>query len=672
MDKILLFALLGLGSGALIAALALGIVLTYRGSGTINLATGAIAMMGAYVFYGLKTGGYLIFTPFDFGAPFATVPAIVVTLIFCALAGMVVEYILVRPLRNSTPLAKLVGSLGVMLFIQAVAILRFGSTPLQAEGILPSDPVRVFGVPVPEDRFILFGIVAVVTVVLVSLYRFTGFGFATRAAAENETSAMLIGLAPNRLSVVNTVMAYLVMGALGILVAPLLQLDPTNFPLQVVPALAAALLARFSSFTIAAVVGVLIGMGESILYYLSTLSWFPKTTGQAIPGVQELLIFLVIIVTVYLRGDVLPRRGFLVEQRLPAVPRPEGLARKAAIAIPVIVVALLVLPPLYRQASINTMLAIVLSLSLIVITGYVGQISFAQLALGGVAGFILSKLAVHLGIGFPLGPIIAVGGAVLFGLATAVPALRIRGVSLAVVSLAAAVALESFGFRNTTWGAVISGSDVPSPHLFSINLGNDASFPIGGDKLPSPVIGFVVLTVLVVLCMVVAHLPRTALGYRMLAVRSNESAAAAVGINVRNVKLTAFGLASAIAGIAGVLYAYNFGTVSASRFGTITALNLVALVYIGGISSVYGAVLASFITAGGIMAVFMDDVVGVPQTYALLLGAVGVIYTVVKNPEGIAGAAAQQKERKRLAKAEKQRQQQLATTEVRETAGVGS
>ena len=130
---------------------------------------------------------------------------------------------------------------------------------------------------------------------------------------------------------------------------------------------------------------------------------------------------------------------------------------------------------------------------------------------------------------------------------------------------------------------------MPQPELFGIDLGSTASFRGLDGKVPSPILGFFVLIVAILLCLFVANLRRSSLGQRMVAVRANERAAAAVGVNVRNVKIAGFTISSFIAGVAGVLYAYNFGSVSANRFSALTALGLIAFAYIGGITMVSGA-----------------------------------------------------------------------------------
>jgi branched-chain amino acid transport system permease protein len=630
MQQVLLFVLLGLGSGALIAGIALAVVLTYRGSGVINLATGAVAMLSGYAYWSLKTGEY--------GTNFGTAPALVITLLFTLLVGALIEFVAFRPLRNASPLAKLVSSLGVLLVAQASMLLAFGTTQKPQPSILPSSTVKVFGSVVPIDRLLLAGIVIAIAIALAALYHFSRFGLATRAASENELNAMLGGLSANELALGNTLLASVVAGAIGVLASSVTQLDTVSLPLQVVPALAAALLARLTSFGIACAAGLGIGILNSLIDYFSTKSWFPTDNGVPLPGVKELVAFLIIILAMYVRGATLPGRGELVEQGLPEVPRPGKLALPAIGFTLVCAVALIVLPFDFRQALINSLIGTVMALSLVVITGFVGQISVVQLALAGVAGFTVSHLAVDAGIGFPLAPLLGATAAVALGLGTAMSALRVRGVSLAVVTLGATVAIVNFGFINNTWGGGDTGSPVPEPHLFSLDLGPRSAFRGLDGSLPSPVFGWVALAATVIMCLFVAAIRRGNLGERMLAVRSNERAAAASAVNVRTVKLIAFGISAFIAGVAGSLYAYNFGSVSANRFDVVTALALIAFAYAGGITLVSGAVFAGLISTEGLVPHALDKWFGINGNWFLLFGGVILLFTLIQHPEGVAGA----------------------------------
>jgi branched-chain amino acid transport system permease protein len=302
-----------------------------------------------------------------------------------------------------------------------------------------------------------------------------------------------------------------------------------------------------------------------------------------------------------------------------------------------------VLPYDYRNALIISMAGMAICLSYVVITGYVGQVSLMQVALAGTAGFVVSHLAQDAGVAFPLGAIAGILFATALGFVAGASALRVRGVSLAVVTLAAAVAIEQFGFANSTWGAGATGSPVPELELAGIDLGPRASFRGLDGDVPSPVLGFVVLAVVIALCLLVANLRRSGLGRRMLAVRSNERAAAAAGINVRNTKFAAWGISSFIAGVAGTLYAYSLGSVSAERFGILIALAFVAFAYVGGITMVSGAVIGGLLATSGVIPHIFEAELGISGTWTLLVAGVTLVLNLVLFPDGIAGSQYQKK-----------------------------
>jgi len=542
-----------------------------------------------------------------------------------------------RPLRGSSPLAKLVSSLGVLLIAQSAMLLAFGVTPQPEPGILPASVVHILGAVVPVNRFILAGLVIAAAAGLAALYKWTRFGLATRAVAENEAAAMLGGLSPNIISLTNTLLASLLAGALGILAASITQLDPSTLPLQIIPALAAALIASFTSFGLAVGASFGIAVMYSLLQYASAQSWFPQSGGVSLPGVTDLLAFLIIVVVLFWRGSRIPGRGELVERRLPEAPRPRHLARTGLIGGLAGAVLLIVFPFDFREALINTLIGALMALSLVVVTGFVGQISVVQLALAGAAGFTVSHMAVNFGVTFPVAALAGIAVAVVIGLVTAVSAVRVRGVSLSVVTLAGAVAIQNFGFVNSTWGGGLAGSPVREPVWFGLDLGPRAPFRGIDGNLPSPVFGWVVLICCVLACVAVGYLRRGQLGQRMLAVRSNERAAAAAAINPRTVKLAAFGIAAFIAGMAGVLYAYNFGSVSADRFDAVTALSLIAFAYAGGITLISGAVFAGLLSAQALIPYALDKWFGLNGNWFLLVGGVLLIFTLQQNPEGVAG-----------------------------------
>jgi branched-chain amino acid transport system permease protein len=330
--------------------------------------------------------------------------------------------------------------------------------------------------------------------------------------------------------------------------------------------------------------------------------------------------------------------------------------------------ALVVLPFGYRQALMLSLIGMAVCLSLVVITGFVGQVSLVQVTLAGVAGFVVSHMIVDAGIGFPWGPLAGSVAGVVVGLIVGASALRVRGVSLAVVTLAGVVAIEQFGFANSRWGAGPSGSPVEQPSLFGVDLGTSAGFRGLDDKVPSPVLGFVFLAVVIALGLLVANLRRSLLGQQMLAVRANERAAAAAGVNVARVKITAYAISSFIAGTAGWMYAYNFGSVSAARFGFLIALGFVAFAYIGGITMVSGAVIGGLVATEGLVPYFFEELLGISGNWTLLVGGLILIFTLIQNPEGIAGTTLRKRRAaqraKEVAAAEAQAQRDKAEADA--------
>jgi branched-chain amino acid transport system permease protein len=645
MKDLVLFTLLGLGSGAFIAGLGLSAIVSFRGGGVINLATGAYAMLGAYVFYALRTSGELILPPLpfipgriDFGGPWSTVPAFAVALLVCALLGAALDVIVFRRLRHSSPLAKLIATLGLLLTLQAIILVRFGPDGQSAPAVLSERSLTILGLPIPEDQFLFSGVVIVLAAALIVLYRYSRFGLATRAAAESEAMAMRQGLSPDRLSMLNCVLAAALAGGLGILFAPASTLDDSTLALAIIPALAAALLARFESFSIVVLAGFAMGIIESLIVWLQTLSWFPTAGGNALPGVSDLVYFLIIAVVMYTRGDPLPARGTLAEKRLPEAPAARRIVRPALVLALVGAVTMIVFPAAYREAEINTVIAVVMCLSLVVITGFVGQVSLLQFGLAGATALVLTKLTASSGIGFPFAPLIGVAVAVMVGLLTALPTLRVRGVALAIITMSGAVAISNFWLGNQSWGFNPLNGAVGSPKLLGFNLGPDAHFGLGPGGTPSPIFGFLCLAVAVGAGMLVAAVRRGELGQRMLAVRSNERAAAAAGISVRETKLVGYGIASLLAGVGGALYAYSFQVADSGNYDITVALSFVAFAYLGGITTVTGAIIGGLLSTEALIAYLAQEKLGLAPNTMLVIAGLLLILTVVQNPDGIAGA----------------------------------
>ncbi|HET6818397.1 MAG TPA: ABC transporter permease [Mycobacteriales bacterium] len=632
-ETYLQFLLLGIGAGAIYAAIALGLLLTYRSSGVVNFAHGAAAMYGAYVFVGLAVDGDLLLPLPGAGGRvhlhvLPTAAAAAVAVVATTLLELLLYVLVFRPLRAAPALSRLVASVGVMIALQAIVTLQYGADALSVPRLLPSRPVNVLGARIPSDRLWLAGLVIVVTAALSVLYRRTRFGLASRAAAQSETALALAGWSPDRVAAANWVLAGVLAGAAGVVIGPITTADPVTFALLVVPALAAVLVAGFSSFAVTTVAALALGMVQSLLLDVQThASWLPAT------GVGKALPLLLIIGAAVARGSLVPPRGEELALRTPVVAGPVRPAAPTIAAATAGVVLLLLVHGDYRVALLNSLIGIVVCLSVVVVTGYLGQLSLAQMAFAGVAGFTLSRLQVSLGVPFPVDALVAATLAAVVGLAIGFPALRVRGPSLAVATLAAALAVEALLFQSPTLTGGFAGSVVRPPSIAGHAIGPGA----GGAGYPRIGFALFVLAVVVAAGAAVAALRGAPMGRRLLAVRANERAAQSLGVSVVSTKLVGFTLSAFLAGLAGALIGWEQGRLSFGSFDIVVSLGVVAVAYVGGIGRISGAVVGGALVSGGIVFTLLDNVAGLGR-YQLFASGVAVVIAIVLAPDGITGA----------------------------------
>ena len=636
MEQYLLFAVVGLGFGSIYAAVSMGVVITYRGTGVINFATGAMAMWGAYVYDELVRSGDLVFPVVvvphsvslgaDGSLPFAL--SFVLALASCSLIGLLVHFAVFRPLRRAPVLARVVASVGVLLTIQALIVLQFTSTPRNVPPILPNEPVSMAGISFSRDRLWLTAVVVLIAVALWAWFRFTRLGLAIRASAENERAVGLARYSPQLLAGTTWVLSSTVVGAVIILSSPTVILNPLTYVLAIVPALAAALIGRLSSIGITVSAALALGVMQSIVVFQASKTWWPD---WAVSGLGDAVPFVVIVLALFFVGDALPSRGAVESDPLPEVFRPKMRPQVVVVMVLAAGAAVVLTSGSYRFGIITSMIITIITLSLVVLTGLVGQISLAQAGIAGTAGFALSKLGDAAGIPFPISPLLAALVATAFGVLVGIPALRIRGAQLAVVTLAGAVALEKFIFRNPSFTEV-AGNPISDPTLFGLNMGVRE-----GRTIARVEFGILVLILMVICAVLVGNLARSATGRRFLAVRSNERAGASIGISIANTKLLAFGIASFMAGLGGSFIGYSRGQLSADSFTVLVGLSFMAFAYLGGITSVSGAVIGGTFAPLGIGFVVLDRNLELGTAYGLLAG-IGLVLTAIFNPEGIAGA----------------------------------
>jgi ABC-type branched-subunit amino acid transport system ATPase component/ABC-type branched-subunit amino acid transport system permease subunit len=603
-EEVIRFALLGLGIGATYALASQGLIIVYRGSGVLNFALGAIGMAGAYVWWELTTN-----------QGWAFLPGLIAGVLFAAVIGGLVHLLIMRPLRNSAPLVRVIATLGVLITIQSIAILRYTATSKFVPSDLPTDIVHIHNtIVISADRLILLGIAAALTLGLWLFYRYTHFGLATSAVAESERSASALGLSPDTVATLNWALGCGLAGLAAILIVPIVTLQPAVLTNLVLAATATALVAGFRSFPTALFVGLLVGIAQTeVTRYVSQTG-----VGTAVP-------FILIVVWLVIRGQALPLRDYLL-QRLPTIGsgriNPSGIAIAAVVGV----VLLSTTPPIWIDAITVTIATAVILLSIVVLTGYTGQLSLAQFAFAGFGAYVAGRLLATTGIPFPLGILIGIAATIPLGILFGLPAVRTRGINLAIVTLGLGSAVELVLFGNTDFTGGFGGTQIGEPVLFGLNI-NAASHPTR--------YGLVALGCLLVAALVVGNIRRGRTGRRLIAVRTNERAAAALGISVPGAKLYAFAVAAAIAGLGGILLAFRTTSINFSEFNAFNSITMVAYSMIGGIGYLFGPVIGGTLAPGAFSERLLNEIDSGIGKYLPLMGGVFLVLLVLVNQNGI-------------------------------------
>jgi ABC-type branched-subunit amino acid transport system ATPase component/ABC-type branched-subunit amino acid transport system permease subunit len=618
-QETILFVFLGLATGALTALVALGIVLVYRSSGVLNFAASALGGIGAWVCYSIRGDGV------------PTGLAVAAGVLVGCLLGVLTYFVLMVFLRGTSLLAKLIATLALFSSAEGFMYLKWGTVVMQPSSFLPSSNVTLWGsVTIGVDRLILIGISVVLGVVLHLVYSRTTFGLATSAVAENPRVVASSGWSPGRIQIINFAVAGTLSAIAAILLAPIITLDAAVLSTAVISALAAALVGGFSSFGVTVGAALVIGVLQSELsLFSSNISGIFGFSQYSLTNIGEAAPLVIILVYMIAAGRSRMQRGeTLIRLPLPGSGRISLIPLVAGV---VLAAVLLVTVSSWTTGLISTMALGIVVCSVVVVTGYTGQLSLCQFALAGfgawVAGWLLSSSGWSLQAALP----VAAVATTLVGLVIALPALRTRGTNLAIVTLAVALIFGDMIFNN---GSVTGG-------IAGLQVNNLTFFGIGINPLVRPKLyGALVLCLLVLIGLVVANVRRGRVGRRLLAVRSNERAAASLGIKVSTVKLYAFGLGAAIAAVGGVMYAAQQPNIEFSQYDVIGSILLIEFAVLTGVGWVSGAGVAAIIAPTALVGVILTNIlpsnIDIADWLALVSG-VAVIVLLRQAPDG--GAA---------------------------------
>lgn len=607
-------AVRGLVFGSLYALNAIGLVLVYRAGKVINFAQaefGAVAAVVAVVLVVHHGWGY--------------VPAVLLGLLLAMVMGVVLERLVIRRFAESPRLILAVATIALAQLLAGAAVV----IPLLYDDLgdgtfeVPGD--LTFRVdPVTFDSSYVVAVVAVplAALALGAFLRRTRYGVAIRGASENAERASLLGVPVGRLATVVWAIAAVLSAA-----AVLLRVSIVGFSsfagvsgggsTLLLFTLAAAVMGRMESLPRTIAAALFLGV------FQEAVSWsYANTT------VVDALLVAVILVGLLVQRGVLSRAhdtgiaswDALREPRpIPAEVRRHPEVRAAAGAVKAVAVAVAVALPLVLRPSQENALAIVaiyaiVAVSLVVLTGWAGQISLGQFALAGFGGATTAVLYgrhdVHIVAALAAGVVVA--GAV--SLAIGVPALRIRGPFLAVTTLAFAVTSYSY-FLNGRYLDWFVEDAITRPEPFGIPLTEDWQ------------LYELCVVSLVAVMWGARNLRASRTGRVLIATRDNPAGAEAAGVDVTRARLTAFLVAGMIAGFAGGLYVLQQEGLHTDAFSPQVSLKLFSMVVIGGLASVPGALLGAAYVRG---AEFF-----LPNGWDLLVSGVGVLLLLMVLPRGL-------------------------------------
>jgi branched-chain amino acid transport system permease protein len=605
------YILLGLAIGMANALLAVGIVLTYMSTRVINLAHGELGAFCVAVMLALTRNAH-----WNYGA------ALLASLAATGLLGAVIEQGVIRRLEKAPRLIVLIATLGIaqLVIVARLVVPKPNNALITGANVFPvpiTHPVVEFGrVVLRPQHFIALVAGPLVARAVVVVLRRTTNGIALRAAAQNSSRALLAGIPVRRVSTIAWVAAGLLSGIASILLAPVVgysSSEAVGLPL-LMRGLAGATIAGFDNLGVAFGAGLAIGVADQLIFL---------STGRA--GVTDLVVFLVVLAVLSTRRERYRRTGANEESTWDTgdVSRPLPLAilqherwqlaQRVGIAAMVVVAA--VLPLVLTQSALfftaTVFLVAVVAVSLTMLTGWAGQLSIGHWGLAGVGGVAGAHLVTISHLPFPVAFLAAglVGGA--SALVIGLPALRLEGTALAVVTLGFGVAASSWLFSQP-W--IRSSESLQRPSYL--------------DNRNYYLAAFVMLAVAIA---VARRLQASRIGRNLVAVRENPRQAEAFGVNIVRTKLTGFVVSGAFAGFAGFMWALGVGSANGEVFTPVRSLVLVTAVVIGGLGSIAGAVLGAFYMLG--IPYFGSNI----STYiGLLSTGIGVLVLVLFLPGGFA------------------------------------
>jgi branched-chain amino acid transport system permease protein len=626
----------GMVIGSLSGLVAMGLILVYRANRIINFSQaqlGAVAASTALVLYAFRGWPYLVVIP--------------IVLVGGALVGGAVEVTLVRRFSKAPRLILTVVTIGIALLLQVMEFLAkkgllgdefLESLTQRVETPFTSFAQRVGVLTFTGDHVVTVVVVMLIAVGLGAFFKYTDIGIAVRASAEDGPRASLLGIPVKRVSTIVWILAA-VLSAVGVFLrAPLVGLSITGYvgPLLLLYGLTAAVIARMEHMPTAIVAGMGIGIVEQSVVF-----------SRSSPGLVSPVVLIIVVVALLLQRGRLARaletgtstwQSAREYRPIPAELRDVRTVRRAKSLLYLAIAGLVMLTPwIVGETQIDTASRVaiysIVGVSLVILTGWTGQISLGQWGFAGVGAAVAGGLVANHNWDFFL----TIGAAGLAGALIAViiglPALRIQGLFLAVTTLAFAFTVSTFVLHRTWFGWLLPDDNTfaDRPNLYGqFDLTEDTDF--GLFTVVADAKFFYVCVVFLMISLYLARsLRKNRSGRILIGIRENTRVMQAFGVNLARTRLSAFALSGFIAAMGGALFAYQFGQISPDTFDPQASITIFLMTVIGGASSLAGAVLGAVYILGLPLLPVLRDL----EFIELLTSGLGVLLVLMVLPGGL-------------------------------------
>lgn len=572
----------GVAEGALLSLAGLGLVLTYKATGIFNFAQGAIGVFVAYMLFQLH----------EWGAPVG-VAGLIAILIIGPGVGVVLEWAVFRPLarHGATTGERLVATVGVFVLLLGIVQVVWTQVRRVEPQMFPARPIDLPGtLTMGWDDLANVVFLLVASVGLWALFRFTHLGTEIRAVVDRPELAQLAGVNSNRVAAIAWALGTGFAGVAGVMLSSRGSLDPIALNLILFEVFALAVVARLTSLPIAVGAGVLLlGVGENLFQEI-TISGGRGFLGDSFdalkPNLSVVILFAALLV--YKRLDIVGEAAERI-QRLASPARASGRMRTVVFA-GVATVAMLAVPLFFDATNLdraqNFVAFAIIFLSIVAVTGFSGQITLGQAGYAGLGAWMAARMGNAWDLPVIVAMILGALVAMVAGVLTGYPALRRRGLFLALTTLAFGLLIFRFVLQNKDFAGGSDALQVFRPDWFS--------GPVAFYYFELAWLGLMVL--------LARNLRSGRLGRALGAMRDSEDGARSIGIDLRAYKLFIFGASAFMAGIGGALLTQRATVIEAEQFFPLINLFWFAAVVVAGIMSIAGAILAGFLW------VFLDAV----------------------------------------------------------------